>query len=104
MKALDIALNDLTRFFRSAFALVFMFGVPLLVTGMFYFMFGNSASGDLQLPKTKVIIANLDEGGPRLQVSAKDSPGGKKARSMGELVVNVLQSDELADLLQVSLA
>jgi ABC-type Na+ efflux pump permease subunit len=103
MKALDIALKDLTRSFRSAFALVFMFGVPLLVTGMFYFMFGNSASGDLQLPATKVIIANLDEGGPRLQASAKDMPGGKKARTLGELVVNVLQSDEMADLVQVSL-
>lgn len=104
MKALDIALKDLIRSFRSAFAIVFMFGVPLLVTGMFYFMFGNSASGDLQLPATKVIIANLDEGGPRLQASAKDIPGGKKARTLGELVVNVLQSDELADLIHVSLA
>jgi len=104
MKALDIALKDLTRSFRSAFALVFMFGIPLLVTGMFYFMFGNSASGDLSLPGTKVIIANLDEGGPRLRASAKDMPGGKQARTMGELIVNVLQSDELADLVQVSLA
>jgi ABC-2 type transport system permease protein len=104
MKALDIALKDLTRSFRSAFAIVFMFGIPLLVTGMFYFMFGNSASGDLSLPRTQVVIANLDEGGPRLQASSKDMPGGKKARTMGELVVNVLQSDEVADLLQVSLA
>jgi len=51
MKAIDIALKDLTRSFRSAFALVFMFGVPLLMTGMFYFMFGNSSSGNLQLPR-----------------------------------------------------
>ncbi len=43
MKAFDIALKDMTRSFRSAFAVVFMFGVPLLVTGMFYFMFGNIA-------------------------------------------------------------
>ena len=33
----------------------------------------------------------------------KNIPGGKKARTLGELVVNVLQSDELADLVQVSL-
>jgi len=103
MKALDIALKDLIRSFRSAFGIVFMFGIPLLVTGMFYFMFGSSAGGDLSLPATKVIIANLDEGGPRIQTSAKDIPGGKKARTMAELVVNVLQSDELADLMQVSL-
>jgi ABC-type Na+ efflux pump permease subunit len=104
MKAIDIALKDLTRSFRSASAIVFMFGIPLLVTGMFYFMFGNSTSGDLQLPRTKVIIANLDEGGPRFQISEKNFPGGKKTRTLGELVVNVLQSDELADLVQVSMA
>jgi ABC-2 type transport system permease protein len=104
MKALDIALKDMTRSFRSAFAIVFMFGIPLLMTGMFYLMFGNVASGNLNLPKTKVIIANLDEGGPHFQASAKNIPGGKQARTMGELVVNVLESKELADLVQVSLA
>jgi ABC-type Na+ efflux pump permease subunit len=105
MKILDIALKDLLRSFRSMFALVFMFGIPLLMTGMFYIMFGNIASGgEFNLPKTKVIIANLDEGGPRFQTSAKNIPGGKQARTMGELVVNVLQSKEMADLIQVSLA
>jgi ABC-2 type transport system permease protein len=105
MKILDIALKDLLRSFRSMFALVFMFGIPLLMTGMFYVMFGNIASGgDFNLPKTKVIIANLDEGGPKFQTSAKNIPGGKQARTMGELVVNVLQSKEMADLIQVSLA
>src|SRR5512137_1546378 len=102
MKVLDIALKDLTRSFRSMFAIAFMFGIPLLVTGMFYFMFGNSTSGNLQLPKTTVIVANLDEGGPRFQTSEKNFPGGKKTRTLGEIVVNVLESDELADLVQVS--
>jgi ABC-2 type transport system permease protein len=104
MKAIDIALKDLTRSFRSAFAIVFMFGIPLLMTGMFYVMFGNSTNDGLQLPKTSVIIANLDEGGPRFQVSEKNFPGGKKTRTLGEMVVNVLESDELADLVQVSTA
>ena len=105
MKILDIAFKDMLRSFRSMFALVFMFGIPLLMTGMFYFMFGNIASGgEFNLPKTKVIIANLDEGGPRFQTSAKNIPGGKQARTMGELVVNVLQSEEMADLIEVSLA
>ncbi len=104
MKALDIALKDLTRSFRSAFAIVFMFGIPLLMTGMFYLMFGTSTNGGLQLPKTSVIIANLDEGGPRFQTSEKNFPGGKKTRTLGELVVNVLESDELADLVQVAMA
>src|SRR4030042_246028 len=105
MKILDIAFKDMLRSFRSMFALVFMFGIPLLMTGMFYIMFGNIASGgEFSLPKTKVIIANLDEGGSRFQTSAKNIPGGKQARTMGELVVNVLQSEEMADLIQVSLA
>jgi ABC-2 type transport system permease protein len=104
MKAFDIALKDLTRSFRSAFAVVFMFGVPLLVTGLFYIMFGNIASeGGFSLPKTKVIIANLDEGGPKFQVNPKNIPGGKKADTMGELVVSILQSDEMADLIEVAL-
>ena len=105
MKILDIAFKDMLRSFRSMFALVFMFGIPLLMTGMFYIMFGNIASGgEFNLPKTKVIIANLDEGGPKFQTSTKNMPGGKQARTMGELVVNVLQSKEMADLIQVSLA
>src|SRR5512137_2099513 len=104
MKAIDIALKDLIRSFRSAFALVFMFGLPLLMTGMFYFMFGNTSGGNLQLPRTTVIVANLDEGGPRFQVSEKSFPGGKKTRTLGEMVVSVLESDELADLVQVATA
>jgi ABC-2 type transport system permease protein len=105
MKILDIALKDMTRSFRSAFAVIFMFGVPLLVTGMFYFMFGNIASnGEFDLPQTQVIIANLDEGGPKFQVSTKNIPGGARADTMGELVVSILQSEELADLIQISFA
>ena len=105
MKAFDIALKDLTRSFRSAFAVIFMFGIPLLVTGMFYFMFGSIASnGEFNLPKTKVVIANLDEGGPKFQVNPKNIPGGKEAETMGDLVVSILQSEEMADLLEVSFA
>ena len=60
MKAFDIAIKDMTRSFRSAFALVFMFGVPLLMTGMFYFMFGGTAksSQGFSVPVTKVVVAN----------------------------------------------
>jgi len=105
MKAFDIALKDMTRSFRSAFAVVFMFIVPLLVTGMFYFMFGNIASdGEFSLPKTKVVIANLDEGGPKFQVNPKNIPGGKKADTMGDLIVSILQSEEMTDLIEVTFA
>jgi ABC-2 type transport system permease protein len=103
MKAFDIAFKDMLRSFRSFFAVVFMFIVPLLVTGMFYFMFGNIASdGGFNLPKTQVVVANLDEGGPRFNVNPKNIPGGREADTMGELVVNILESDDIADLIEVS--
>src|SRR5512141_1978860 len=103
MKALDIALKDMTRSFRSFFAIVFMFIIPLLVTGMFYFMFGNIAdSGEFSLPKTKVIIADLDEGGPKFNINTKNIPGGKEAKTMGELIVNILESKDMSDLIEVT--
>jgi ABC-2 type transport system permease protein len=105
MKAFDIALKDLTRSFRSAFAVIFMFGVPLLVTGMFYFMFGNmSENGGFDLPRTKVTIANMDEGGPKFQVQPKNIPGGRQADTMGELIVSILESEDLADLIEITFA
>jgi ABC-2 type transport system permease protein len=104
MKALDIAIKDMLRSFRSFFAIIFMFVVPLLVTGLFYFMFGNIAEneGEFNLPRTKVVIANMDEGGPKFQVSTKNIPGGKSADTMGELIVNIMESDEMAELIEVS--
>jgi len=105
MKAFDIAFKDMLRSFRSFFAIVFMFIVPLLVTGMFYFMFGNIASGgDFSLPRTQVIVANLDEGGPKLRVNPKNIPGGREADTMGELIVNILESDDIAELIELSYA
>ncbi|HEY5670089.1 MAG TPA: ABC transporter permease, partial [Anaerolineales bacterium] len=97
--------KDMTRSFRSAIAWIFMFGVPLLMTGMFYVMLGNSMNqGGFDLPRTKLVIANLDEGGPKMQAGTENVPGSIEADTLGELVVNVLQSDDLADLLDVSLA
>ena len=105
MKSIDIALKDMLRSFRSLFAVVFMFVVPLLVTGMFYFMFGNIAeNGGFNLPRTKVIVANLDEGGPKFNIDTDNIPGGTQAETMGELIVGILQSDEMADLIEVTLA
>jgi len=105
MKAFDIAFKDMTRSFRSAFAVIFMFGVPLLVTGMFYFMFGSMADdGGFSLPKTKVIIANMDEGGPKFQVNPKNIPGGREADTLGDLIVSILESDEIADLIEITFA
>ena len=103
MKIIDIALKDMTRSFRSFFAIIFMFVLPLLITGMFYFMFGNIADdGEFNLPKTKVIVANMDEGGPKFNVNTDNIPGSKDADTMGEIIVGILESDDMADLIVVS--
>jgi len=107
MKAFDIAVKDMTRSFRSTFALVFMFGVPLLLTGMFYFMFGGigKSSQGFSVPVTKVVVANLDQGGAAFDAATASLPEGMQtASSMGDIVVAVLQDKGFADLLKVSLA
>ena len=106
MKTIDIALKDLTRSFRSYFALVFMFGVPLLVTGMFYLMFGSILNKDESaagLTPTKVVIANLDRGEGQFSQGLAISQPGVEVSSVGEMVVMVLQNEQLADLMEISL-
>ncbi len=104
MKAFDIAIKDMTRSFRSAFALIFMFGVPLLMTGMFSLMFGGSGNNDqaFTLPATKVVVANLDQGGPGFEAIKAQFPGGIQAGSMGDLILSVLQDESFANLMQVT--
>lgn len=109
MKTFVIALKDLTRSFRSTFALMFMFVVPLMVTGMFYLMFGNiaapkeDAQSQSQVPVTKVVIANLDRGSKTLDQGMAALPG-VSAKSMGEVVVHTLQGKAFAQMIEVSLA
>lgn len=103
LKAFDIALKDLTSSLRSATALVFMFGVPLLVTGLFYLMFGRIAEGgEFNLPRTSVVVVNLDQDAPRLGTGSRNVPGGIEADSLSELVVEVLKSEQIADLIYVT--
>ena len=107
MKIIDIALKDLTRSFRSVFAVLFMFGIPLLITGMFYVMFGGMNTGDntsFSLPQTKVVIANLDAGGTGFDTAMSQFPADANIHSLGDMVVYVLRQDSLSALMQVSLA
>ncbi|MBN1537433.1 MAG: ABC transporter permease [Anaerolineales bacterium] len=105
MKILDIAIKDVVHGLRSSVFLAFTFVIPLLITSLFYFMFGRiSEENDFSLPTTKIIVANLDKGGPKFQVSTNSIPGGKRADTMGELIVNILSDEEMADLIQVTLA
>jgi ABC-2 type transport system permease protein len=104
MKIIDIALKDLTRSFRSVFAVLFMFVIPLVVTGMFYVMFGGMKSGNtgFSLPQTKVVIANLDEGGTGFETAMTQFPADANIQSMGDMVVYVLQDASFSDLMQVT--
>ena len=105
MKAFDIAIKDLTRSFRSVFAVLFMFGIPLLVTGMFYLMFGGmkDEGGGFALPQTKVIIANLDAGDPSLETVISQFPADSGVQSIGDMIVAGLQQGDLAALISVTL-
>ncbi|MGD0806529.1 MAG: ABC transporter permease [Anaerolineales bacterium] len=103
MKILDIALKDMTRSFRSYFALMFMFGVPLMMGGMFYFMFGSSGNpgNSFSVPATKVVVANLDNGGPGFDAVKAQFPVGG-ARSMGGVILATLQDKRFADLMVIT--
>lgn len=93
MKVLHIALKDLFRSFRSGFALVMMFGAPLLIAGLLHFAFGGltAGGGGFDLPVTRVRVVNLDQ---------PDSQAGSFAA--GSMLVEFLQDEELTDLLQVT--
>ena len=60
MKILDIALKDLTRSFRSAFAVGMMVVAPLMLTGLIYFAFGGGSSDSPSMPAINVGFVNLD--------------------------------------------
>ncbi|MBN2387955.1 MAG: ABC transporter permease [Anaerolineales bacterium] len=104
-KIFAVALKDLTRSFRSAFALIFMFAIPLLVPLLFLVMFGNLADEEqgFELPVTQVVVVNLDEGGAGFEQAMTNLPGGMETDSLGALVVRVLQSPDFGDLIAVRL-
>jgi len=79
MKILDIAFKDLTRSFRSAFAIGMMVIAPLLLTGLIYFAFGSMSGGDVSMTAIKVGVVNEDQ----LPADAVlEAPIGDNIRSM----------------------
>ena len=88
-----VALKDLRRVFRSVFALIMMFGAPLLIAGLLYFAFGGMAGGGdaFTLAPTRLMIANLDQGG------SSGSPF-----KAGELLISFLQNEDLGNILEIS--
>ena len=101
MKSITIALKDLSRAFRSMFALAFMFGVPILMTLLFAFLFGGVGGSDSEftVPKTTVQIVNLDAGSELVPTFAFES---QSAGSLGEMLVSILQNDSFSDLMSIT--
>jgi ABC-2 type transport system permease protein len=113
MKVIDIAFKDLSQSFRSLFALAFMFGVPILMTGIFYFMFGGSGGDDeeaFNMSKTTVYVVNLDLGS---DLFSSDFIEGNfdqfnqtgievsDISSMGDMLVQILNSDSFSEIIEV---
>lgn len=88
MKSIDIALKDLKQAFRNKTGLMFMFVVPILMTGLFYFIFGGTGGEDedaFPLPPVAVQIVNLDQG------------------EMGTIIGEIFQSEGFQDFLIVTI-
>ncbi len=87
MKALDIALKDLKQAFRSYFAIAFMFVIPILITGLFAFLFGGFGEDvEVEIDPIPVQVYNQDQG------------------DLGEVLVSVWNSGALSEILAVTVA
>jgi len=112
MKVFDIAIKDMTQFFRSLFAIVMMFVVPILLTGLFYIMFGNTSDEEsFEMPITKVVIVNLDTGKIQFDPAFSNTIPEEYSQnvevdeldSMGGFLVEMLKSDGLRDIMEVKI-
>ncbi|MBI9044798.1 MAG: ABC transporter permease [Anaerolineaceae bacterium] len=90
MKAFDIAIKDLKQSFRSLSAIIFMFGVPLLMTALFFFLLGNPGETEesFNLPIIPVQVVNLDQNEDALSF----------------ILVDLLQDEKMGDILSVTIA
>jgi ABC-2 type transport system permease protein len=111
MVFLNVALKDMLQTSRSFAGLMFMFVIPILVTGLFFFMFGGVGAGgesDFELPLTKVIIVNNDSGdlpsGMELNIDESFLEDSKaiSLNNMGALLEAILRQPEFSALLSVS--
>ncbi|MCB2213985.1 ABC transporter permease [bacterium] len=102
MKSIDIALKDISHAFRSMFALAFMFGVPILMTLLFGFLFGGVGGGDAEfsVPVTDVVFVNQDQGS---DVAPSFESDAGTFESMGAMLVDLMQGDNFSELMNTSI-
>ncbi len=103
MKIIAIALKNLWRSFRSFFALAFMFGVPILMTVMFSFLFGGIGGDDSEftIPVTHVMLVNQDRG-TDLQIGFEMDKNTYS--SMGLMLLEILQRDTYTEIMTLETA
>ncbi len=61
MQFMTIARKDLRVLFRDRTAMIFIFGLPLIMTSIFGVIFGNRGKEETRVP-LKILVANLDRG------------------------------------------
>lgn len=111
MNILNITIKDIIQSSRSLSAFMFMFVIPILVTGLFYFIFSGIADGSgFQLPRTTVTLVNgdagtLPEGLINEQSRGADNPiDFSKASNMGDILVTILSNEMFNQVMIVSVA
>ena len=108
MKIIDIAIKDMTQYFRSLMALVMMFVVPVLLVGMFYVMFGGDdpESESFYIPITEVIIVNQDNGNIRYDAAIPSAPTESgwlnSPFTMGNILTDLLQSEAFVNMMSIT--
>ncbi len=110
MKLITVTIKDLLQSSRSLSIYIFMFVIPMLITVLFYVMFGD-VGGDgngFNLPSTAVVVVNLDQGSfPFGQFSGSEliretSIDLEQTRNMGDVLTVLLGSDVFRDLITFS--
>jgi ABC-2 type transport system permease protein len=86
MKSIDIAVKDMKQSFRSLFAVAFMFVLPILITGLFAFLFGGGEEAEVSFEPITVQVYNQDQG------------------ELGEIMLMIWSSDALSDLINLTVA
>lgn len=64
MEVIYIALKDTYQSFKNLFLIAFAFGIPLMLGGFYFLVFGNVSDGqdNFTIPATTIAIVNLDAG------------------------------------------
>ena len=110
MTLLTITFKDLIQSSRTWSAYIFMFVIPVMITLLFFVMFGGFGSGEagFELPQTTMVIVNLDSGhfpaGMSFDAGIESDPSLDLtgAENMGGILTRLLQGESFADFIVAS--